>query len=277
MNLCDLIDENIEILNLKEIAISHDVAYDQFAKNLFKYSKSKLNCFVTEDMSFDYFKQYIYDLSDETLVVFLFPIFSMSNIDREEIYRFLIDLQKKGRYLINITAGINGVFDERFQINYENLLIKTINHSSVDKIARNASEKLFFFKSKCLFRLTDEIGTNLTFEIEKVLNENFPLTPDNRVMQLPHGEVFVVPKLGTMNGKIVFIYKFDTYNFDVVNDYVELDMPNISGKYPICEIGFGTNAAIPPINALPYLEKRLNTYHLGFGGNSNFGGKYELN
>ena len=37
------------------------------------------------------------------------------------------------------------------------------------------------------------------------------------------------------------------------------------------------NELVPDIDALPYLEKRNNTYHLGIGENSNFGGNYKYN
>ena len=49
----------------------------------------------------------------------------------------------------------------------------------------------------------------------------------------------------------------------------------LKGRYPGCEVGFGTNDIIPNINYLPYLEKKFNTYHLGIGDNSNFGGDYQ--
>lgn len=276
MKLNEIIDENIQSLNLKNVIIFYDENHEILIDKLFTNLKSNSIFLNTHNISFEFFKNYLNKISDDSMIVLLLPLFKNLNINNHEFYKILMTLEITGKYLINISAGIDNVWDKTVLQNYNKLLAKLIDYSSIKEISNISNDYLLRLRENKLYKLEDKNGTELFFEVDKIHIENFPLTAENRVIQIPHGEVFIVPKMNSINGKVILKKKYDTLVFNIKNDYTNIEMSSIKGKFPVCEIGFGTNSCIPMIYNLPYFEKKLGTYHLGFGGNESFGGKYSF-
>lgn len=278
MKMSSLIDETVEKLKSERIYVCYQKLYKPIYEHLIsEQCKSRIEILQVDDMEYTELKEHLNVLNEQDLLILIMP-FYVSGTDSEIMHNLLINLEKKGVYFINISAGVEGIkFTNKAQKLYNKLLFEILEHNSARKINENikrCSNRLIVGKK---FRIIDEYGSNIEFIVESVLIENIPLTPKQRVIQIPYGEVFIVPSQGSVNGVFVHKIKEKTSVYQIKKDFVDLKELYYQGHFPICEIGFGMNELVPDIDALPYLEKRNNTYHLGIGENSNFGGNYKYN
>jgi len=276
MEIYNLIDETIKKLNIKKAYLCYGEQYKSvYEKLIIGECKSPVEVLRVDNLTCEELKSYFDTLGKNDLIILIFP-FHFSGSDGGSKHNYLMGLEKKGIYFINISAGVEGVnLTHKTQELYNKLLFQIIEHSSQKSVAEKSKYYIDRLINGKKVRITDELGSNIEFIIELALEDIIPLTPDRRVVQIPYGEVFVVPKRGSVNGKFVHKRRKGNYVYEIKDDFVTLDTPYYQGSYPICEIGFGTNWLIPSINALPYLEKKYPTYHLGFGDNSNFGGSHQ--
>jgi len=106
-----------------------------------------------------------------------------------------------------------------------------------------------------------------------VQREDCEFTDDQRVFQLPGGEVFFVPASGKSNGRLVAALG-GTDRTVVVEDGVARfpDVPGLPRRAALSEFGLGTNASAAPSRSLNIGEKADGTCHFGFGDDRELGG-----
>lgn len=75
MKLDGIIDENMQSLNLKNLIIFYDEDHDNLMNRLFKNLKSYSIFLNTHNMSFEFFKNYLNNISDDSMIVLLFSLF----------------------------------------------------------------------------------------------------------------------------------------------------------------------------------------------------------
>ena len=258
MKLHKFIDDTIDKLNIINAYLCYESFYGSFCeKFIFGQCKSELEILMVDTLSYEEFMSRFNKICEQDLIICVFP-FHVKEADGESMHNYLMELEKKGIYFINISAGIEGVdISKRTQDIYNKLLFQVIENSEskiIDEKSKYYLERLVPGRK---IRISDDVGTNIEFIIEKVLEDITPMRPDRRVIQIPYGEVFVIPKLGSVNGKFVYKQKDNISVYNIENDYMILNNSFLKGRYPVCEVGFGTNDIIPNINYLPYLEKNL--------------------
>jgi leucyl aminopeptidase (aminopeptidase T) len=210
------------------------------------------------------------------------------------------------------TAGI-WHSDERKQAKYKlakrlanfvcspNLLINEVANAS--PLSKNLGETIHsLLKNGNYIRITTDLGT----ELEAMINRKASLDPKYAPFleagdfcypgsggDYPCGEVGFGPDESSVNGKIIFDYKFQHVGFLIDPVEVIIDRDKIisikgdgedthklssiieshSAFEYLCEISLGLNPFIKDdkdINFIPE-EKKLSTCHFGFGGNLSYG------
>lgn len=216
--------------------------------------------------------------NENEILIICFPLFKDDKKINKSIFKCCMMLEEKGVYMINISESFNSESYNKISLLYDKLLLKIISCDD-EKITKN-NDRIYDDLNKANdVILKNKDGVHITFKSSGIiLKENYQLTKSQRVVQIPAGEVFLVPEEGSVNGIISIDLNNKKYKFKVLNDfvYLNIDEMNINGNFPICEIGFGTNPFVPDIDILPFKEKRYGTFHLGFGNNVNFGGNYCL-
>lgn len=170
---------------------------------------------------------------------------------------------------VNIKNKELNMYLEKFQLqaldtDYEEL--KSIN----EKV------KNTFMKSD-KYKITCRNGTNLYLERgeRKIFQENCNFEAEEKIYQLPGGEVFFAPLEESVNGQIAININGEIRLIPVRNGiaFTKGLLIKEVNEMPIAEIGIGTNKRAKPISALTLGEKAKGTIHIGFGDNTHFGGK----
>lgn len=154
---------------------------------------------------------------------------------------------------------LNAIFRNAIMIDYESL--------------KERNEKIYsYIKDAKTINIISNTGTDITFQSNYNIILESCSFKEGSVFQVPGGEVFLVPKIGSVNGKI----SIEKELINVKNDYADFSLfdPRWS-NIPICEFGIGTNVNIKYTKQLSITEKAFRTCHFGFGNNKNFGGEYE--
>lgn len=229
-----------------------------------------------ENMNFIELKKFIDTLGENLIIIILMPFF-VPETSNEEVFNWLMKLEEQNIYFINIFVGMETIkMSSKGQENYNKLFNKIItsDEKEILYISKIYKERI---KPDKAIRMTDSNGTDFIFKMQYVYEEKLPLNKENRVIQIPYGEVFGIPYMGSVNGRIILEWKGEKREVKVLNDFVDLTFIKENLILPICEVGVGTNPYIPRIKGLPFYEKRYNTYHIGVGNNFNFGGGYRYN
>ncbi len=163
----------------------------------------------------------------------------------------------------------------------------TADFNEVEKGVKRLAK--FLEKTKKL-ALTTELGTDLEVSVEgrKWFQDTGICHKKGEFMNLPAGEVFIAPKEGTANGKLVIDGAF----WEVLESPVAIDVKDgyakrITGTKEIAqqiskrgkegrniaEIGIGMNPKAKIIGNVLEDEKVMGTVHVALGDNSTFGGK----
>lgn len=276
--LIRMIKESIEKLEIEKVIICYRNECLFSEKLSSQLNECKLEVIKTKDKKYTELTEILNKCEPNQIIIMLFPLFDNCEYINKHIFECCMSLEKKGIYMINITQDIVTIEDKRTRLLYSKLLLNIINHGSKEILINNKEKLDLLGKAKKII-LRDDMGTNISFKTtDIILQENYELTKFQRVIQIPCGEVFLIPEKGSVNGELVMFVNKKIYKFKVINDIVKLNINemNLHGEFPICEIGFGTNPFIPDIEILPFREKKLGTFHIGFGCNTNFGGKYNL-
>lgn len=139
-------------------------------------------------------------------------------------------------------------------------------------------------------RIITEIGTDLEVSIEgrKWFKDTGICHKKGEFMNLPAGEVFIAPKEGTANGKLIIDGAF----WEILDNPVAIDVKDgyakrIVGTKEIAkqiskrgkegrnigEVGIGMNPKAKIIGNVLEDEKVMGTVHVALGDNSTFGGR----
>ncbi len=145
-------------------------------------------------------------------------------------------------------------------------------------------------ESSKLLQLYTEAGTDLEVSVSgrKWLKDTGICHKKGEFINLPAGEIFIAPKEGTANGKLVIDGAF----WEILEDPVVIDVKDgyakrISGTKEIAkqvsrrgkegrniaEVGIGMNPKAKIIGNVLEDEKVKGTIHVALGDNSTFGGK----
>jgi hypothetical protein len=153
------------------------------------------------------------------------------------------------------------------------------------RLRKIAAVIIEFFQDKKQITITCPRGTNITFKLSshRWLQENCYL-PEERLVQLPGGEVWVPPDHTSAQGKLVagmegrlvevIFRKGVAEQAFLIEGKARKRFSHrlVTGKERHCEFGVGTNPAAKPYPVGPIYEKALGTVHLGVGDSSFFGG-----
>jgi leucyl aminopeptidase (aminopeptidase T) len=139
-------------------------------------------------------------------------------------------------------------------------------------------------------KIITEVGTDLEVSVEgrKWYKDTGICHKKGEFMNLPAGEVFIAPKEGTANGKLIIDGAF----WEMLENPVEIDVKDgyakrITGTKEIAkqiskrgkegsniaEVGIGMNPKAKIIGNVLEDEKVMGTVHVALGDNSTFGGK----
>jgi aminopeptidase len=139
-------------------------------------------------------------------------------------------------------------------------------------------------------KIITEIGTDLEVSVEgrKWYKDTGICHKKGEFMNLPAGEVFIAPKEGTANGKLIIDGAF----WEMLENPVEIDVKDgyakrITGTKEIAkqiskrgkegrniaEVGIGMNPKAKIIGNVLEDEKVMGTVHVALGDNSTFGGR----
>lgn len=228
---------------------------------------------VLDDISFQELESEVNQFGKNTVLFMALP-FWVKESSRTEIFNWLMRLEMKRMNIVNISVGIENVNIEEKTEKLLFTLFNKIIAADNEKMKINNSYYFKRLKSKGSYVIEDSNGSYISFEVDKVIMENDFLDINNKVIQIPAGEVFVVPKKNSVHGTLRLQKKDGICYININNDFANLSYIEKGLYLPVCEVGFGTNPAIPNISNLPYIEKKYGTYHLGFGNNMNFGGEY---
>lgn len=151
---------------------------------------------------------------------------------------------------------LKSLYEKGRQIDYEKTFL--LGENIKDAIEKHSK-----------YRIIGKEGTNLLFEriSDKIFIETG--TIEDRVSQMPGGEVFFA--ISNCNG----ILSSSALGEDItIRDGIAL----LNGEeYFVCEFGMGLNENIKYIKHLAINEKAFGTCHFGFGNNIAFGGTSDLN
>jgi leucyl aminopeptidase (aminopeptidase T) len=163
----------------------------------------------------------------------------------------------------------------------------TADFKEVEKSVKRLAKILE--KTKTL-RIITELGTDLEVSVEgrKWYKDTGICHKKGDFMNLPAGEVFIAPKEGTANGKLIIDGAF----WEILEEPVSIDVKDgyakrITGTKDIAkqvskrgkegrnigEVGIGMNPKAKIIGNVLEDEKVMGTVHVALGDNSTFGGK----
>lgn len=263
-----------KVHNISNLCIIGNQRYTKYL-NIEELMKLQLivHQLILDDLSFNELESKVEGYGKDTVLILILPLW-VKDSSRAEIFNWFMSLEMKGMYIINISVGLETVdIDEKIENSLVTLLGKVI-------AADNKKMEIYNFnyfdtlKYKNRYVIDDSNGSCISFDVEKILVENDFLDINNKVIQIPAGEVFVVPQKGSVNGTLHIQEKKGMRYITIKNDFADLSYIEEELYLPVCEVGFGTNPQVPNIRNLPYTEKKYGTFHLGFGNNSNFGGGY---
>jgi hypothetical protein len=126
-----------------------------------------------------------------------------------------------------------------------------------------------------VLQVTDPFGTELLIRKDDspVRVENCHFSADERVFQLPGGEVYCALAYGCADGQIAVRHETGIQLCRVTKGLCRFDeLPGYPSIAPVCEFGVGTNSSAELCAFLPFGEKVLGTCHIGFGDNRALGG-----
>lgn len=226
-----------------------------------------------DDINFRELESQVDQFGKDTVFIMALPLW-VKDSSRTETFNWLMRLEMEGMNILYISVGLEIInIDEKTEKILVTLLEKVIAADN-GKMKKNNSYYCEKLKCNNRYMIDDSNGSCISFEVDRVLIENDFLDERYKVIQIPAGEVFVVPKKGSVNGTF-HLQEKDEMRFIVIeNDFADLSFIEKGLYLPVCEVGFGTNPQVPNIQNLPYIEKRSGTFHLGFGNNKNFGGEY---
>jgi hypothetical protein len=188
----------------------------------------------------------------------------------EEIFNFFNQLESNNFKTIIFEWPIV-YYDEKYRNNLFRLFCNAI---LVDyELLRKRNRVLYeFLKPAKNIEVISQNETKISFKSSgNILCENCNFN-DSSIFQIPGGEVFLVPLVGSVNGQI----NFNGSIIKIRDDYADFSLINSSWNcIPLCEFGIGTNINVKYIRQLSISEKAFGTCHFGFGNNKNFGGEYE--
>jgi leucyl aminopeptidase (aminopeptidase T) len=139
-------------------------------------------------------------------------------------------------------------------------------------------------------RIITEIGTDLEVSVEgrKWFKDTGICHKKGEFMNLPAGEVFIAPKEGTANGKLIIDGAF----WEILDNPVAIDVKDGYAKRivgtkeiakqiskrgkegrNVAEVGIGMNPKAKIIGNVLEDEKVMGTVHVALGDNSTFGGR----
>ena len=270
----NLIDSMLKtIKNLKNICV---IGNNKYEIKLKQYDNVQIHILDINSMSFFDMRKFVECLEKNILIIILMP-FNVKTVSKKEMFNWLMKLEEEKNYFINVFTGIeNQELTYMGQKNYNKLLLQVISQNHQEIICNNQKYKEILKKVKeKKLRIKDSYGSDFSFKIYSILEETNIFDENNRVLQIPFGEVFIVPQNKSVNGKIVIIWEGEKKLVYVKDDFLDFSFDKQERKLPVSEIGFGTNPFIPKIYNLPYYEKKYKTYHIGVGNNANFGGTYK--
>lgn len=175
-------------------------------------------------------------------------------------------------------------------VNYE-LLIRTCgrDYSSIKELGEKLKNRL---KKAKVIKIISANGTNIigTVRQDGIYNDGGILT-HGEIGNLPAGEVFFAPLLGSVNGTVVIDGSMAD---DVLDEPIHITIENgvavrfgggkaaknleeklraHEGGCVVAEIGIGTNPDTNPRGELTEAEKAYGTVHIAFGNSSAIGGE----
>jgi leucyl aminopeptidase (aminopeptidase T) len=163
----------------------------------------------------------------------------------------------------------------------------TADFKDVEKKVKKLAKRLEGTKR---IRIETEIGTNLEVSVEgrKWYKDTGICHKKGEFMNLPAGEVFIAPREGTAEGKLIIDGAFweileEPVNIDVKDGYAkrivgtkeiakQVSKRGKEGRN-IAEVGIGMNPKAKIIGNVLEDEKVMGTVHVALGDNSTFGGK----
>lgn len=181
-------------------------------------------------------------------------------------------IELSGSYCLYFEWNIDK-YSESAQIVLKKIYSKAIltDYSQMKKINRKFANSL---KKDDKVRIVSKCGTDIEFRIGSSAHEENCDIISERIVQLPGGEVFWLPVVGSCNGVI----KTTQLAVHVKNDMVEdINGECMNKKIPVCEFGLGSNINVKMLDGLVFSEKAWQTCHFGVGSNINLGGYYKLN
>ncbi len=166
----------------------------------------------------------------------------------------------------------------------------TVDYAGIKKLSQHLAKILSAGKKVAI---TAPGGTDLTLSIAGRIAEadTGDLTKKSAFGNLPAGEAFIAPIENSVNGRLVIDGSLADIALDrplTVTIKAGL-MTNLSGGKAVaelrkavlaagesakvvCELGIGTNLAATVVPEVLEAEKALNTCHIAFGNNTDFGG-----
>ena len=123
MKLHKFIDDTINKLNIINAYLCYESFYSPFCeKFIFGQCKSELEILMVDTLSYEEFMSCFNKICEQDLIICVFP-FHVKGADGESMHNYLMELEKKGIYFINISAGIEGVdVSKRTQDIYNKLM-----------------------------------------------------------------------------------------------------------------------------------------------------------
>ena len=163
----------------------------------------------------------------------------------------------------------------------------TADFKEVEKSVKSLAKKLDGAKA---LKITTKMGTDLEVSVEgrRWYKDTGICHKKGEFMNPPAGEVFIAPKEGTANGKLIIDGAF----WEILKEPVKIDVKDgyakkIAGTKEIAkqvsrrgregrniaEVGIGMNPKAKIIGNVLEDEKVMGTVHVALGDNSTFGGK----
>jgi leucyl aminopeptidase (aminopeptidase T) len=169
-----------------------------------------------------------------------------------------------------------------------------IDYQTLQQTGQKLKNKL---ASRQIIRIKSKAGTDITAKIrQNQIFNDCGLIQSGQVGNLPAGEVFFAPILGSANG--TWIINGSLADFDQLKQPIRLTIKagravDFSGgraatelkqrltaigpeAFNIAEIGIGTNPETNPFGDMIEAEKAYGTAHLALGNNSTMGGKIDV-
>jgi leucyl aminopeptidase (aminopeptidase T) len=169
----------------------------------------------------------------------------------------------------------------------------TLDYTSVKQLGEKVKKLV---EASAIIHITSEAGTDLKAEIrkEKIYNDGGILT-NGEIGNLPAGEVFFAPILGSANGNLVIDGSIADDDLDepikvtIENGLAVHFSGGLSATHlwekltefgkkgcTVAEIGIGTNPQTHPTGELIEAEKAYGTIHVAFGNSSAIGGENDV-